>query len=135
MRHLLLSALAAAAGFAGGVQAQESRPIPDLITSQIEAFRARDFDTAFGFASDSLRRMFGSPENFARMVTQGYPMVLDPADVRFLGLSDRAGAQVQRVLIRDEAGRSYLLEYTVITDDETLRISAVRLLPEAGTGV
>ena len=134
MRHLLLSALLAA-GFAGGLQAQQIRTVPDLITSQIDAFRAQDFDTAFGYASDSLRRMFGSPENFGRMVAQGYPMVLDPADVRFLGLSERAGQQVQRVLIRDRAGRSYLLEYTLIGDGEALRIAAVRLLPDTGTGV
>ena len=108
---------------------------PDIITSQIDAFRAGDFGAAFDFASDNLQAIFGSPENFGLMVRNGYPMVLDPAELRFLDRAERQGRMVQRVLILDRDGRSYLLEYEMIGDGAGMRIAGVRILPETGAGV
>lgn len=114
--------------------AQERTP-PQLIDAQIDAFRDGDFVTAFGFASTELRAIFGTPEAFGRMVRQGYPMVLDPAEIRYLDLGERGGAVVQRVLILDRDGRSYLLEYLMRGTGAQMRIAGVSILPETGTGV
>ena len=54
-----------------------------MISKQIEAFKADDFDTAFSFASPMIQRMFGSASTFGEMVQNGYPMVWRPAEVRF----------------------------------------------------
>jgi len=107
----------------------------EVISAQIDAFRDADFEEAFGYASDTLRAYFGSPENFGRMVRSGYPMVLDPAELRFIGRGERAGREVQRVLILDREGRSFLLEYEMIGEGAGLRIAGVRILPETGAGV
>ena len=96
---------------------------------------AGDFGAAFDFASDNLQAIFGSPENFGLMVRNGYPMVLDPAELRFLDRAERQGRMVQRVLILDRDGRSYLLEYEMIGDGAGMRIAGVRILPETGAGV
>ena len=74
------------------------------ITGQIDAFRAGDMARASDFASDGIRRIFGSSETFGGMVERGYAMVIAPVELRYGDLRDEAGGQVQRVLIRDAAG-------------------------------
>ncbi|MCB1388410.1 MAG: DUF4864 domain-containing protein [Rhodobacteraceae bacterium] len=113
----------------------QAQTAPEVIDAQIAAFRAQDYVTAFGFASPTLRAIFQTPENFGRMVEQGYPMVLDPAEVRYLDHGARAGYEAQTVLIRDRDGAVFLLEYLFIGDGSTRRIAAVRILPETGAGV
>lgn len=107
----------------------------DIITAQIDAFRAADFDTAFGYASGSIRAIFGTPEVFGQMVTQGYPMVLDPAEILFVERRDHFGVQIQRVLVTDRAGVPHLLEYSLTGTGPELRISGVRILRQTGAGV
>jgi hypothetical protein len=106
-RILLIVSLMTA--FATAVKAQEGE-IRGVISDQITAFQANDFETAFGFASATIKRLFGTPENFGRMVREGYPMVYRPADVRFLQLEDRRGGKSQRVMLRDASGAMHVLE-------------------------
>lgn len=116
-------------------RAQSDADAQGVIEAQIDAFRIGDFDTAFGFASDNIRRLFGTTATFADMVRQGYPMVIDPESLLFLERADRDGVTVQRVLMTDDAGQSFLLEYRLIREGEALRINGVRILPQAGAGV
>jgi hypothetical protein len=49
-------------------------PNPDIeatIAGQFDAFRAGDVDGAWTYASPNIQGLFGSVENFARMVEQG----------------------------------------------------------------
>ncbi len=122
-------------GPVGLTRAASAQTPPEIIGAQIDAFRAQDVERAFGYASGGIRAIFGNAETFGQMVAQGYPMVIDPAEVRYLDRFTRAGVPVQRVLIVDRAGATFLLEYRFTGAGETLRIDGVRLLPEAGTGV
>lgn len=106
-----------------------------VIEAQIAAFQADDFAAAFDFASPNIRAIFGSAERFGQMVTQGYPMVHRPAELRFLEQSERGGAIRQRVLISDQAGRLHVLEYEMIPAETGFVINGVRLVPGQGTGV
>ena len=117
----------------GGAQAQGA-DIKSTIDRQIEAFRADDFETAFGFASPNLQRLFGSPENFRSMVTRGYPMVWRPAEVRYLELADVNGSLWQKVLIKDRKGVVHVLGYRMLETDMGWKISGVRLFPSPGIG-
>lgn len=108
---------------------------PEIIAAQIDAFRAADFDTAFTFASDNIRAAFGDAARFGAMVAQGYPMVLDPAETRFLDRFTRVGVTFQRVLMTDRSGGVFLLEYRFAGDGDSLRIDGVRILPRTGAGV
>ena len=110
-------------------------PIEATILSQIEAFKADDFVTAFGFASPSIKTIFGSPETFGAMVAQGYPMVHRPAAVQMLDRVAVAGQMYQRVLVTDAEGRSHVLEYEMIETAEGWQINGVTLLPAPGAGV
>lgn len=119
--------------WAGNAIAQET-DIRSVIGNQITAFQADDFGAAFGFASPTIKGMFGSPERFGAMVRQGYPMVHRPDEVRYLGLRLDSGRQVQRVMIRDGQGRVHFLDYEMIEAEGGWQINGVRLLPPQGAG-
>jgi hypothetical protein len=109
--------------------------IEDTISSQIEAFKADDFDTAFTYAAPRLQQLFRTPDNFERMVTQGYPMVWRPAEVEYLELAERGGAMWQKVRIVDQKGFSHLLLYRMIETDAGWRIAGVEVMRLPGATV
>jgi hypothetical protein len=102
----LFSLLAALTGL--GVRAQapanvgeaDRAAIVDVITRQLDAFNGDRAEEAFGYASPTIRRMFGSAENFVSMVAGGYPAVYRSKSATFIGLeTDPGGRLVEKVLI------------------------------------
>lgn len=116
---------------ATGLFAQQT-PIEAVISRQIQAFRVDDFVTAFTFASPTIQGMVGTPENFAKMVTQGYPMVWRPSQVEFLALRAQEGRLAQRVRIVDEDGLVHVLDYFMIPTEDGWKINGVELLKQEG---
>ncbi len=108
--------------------------IETTIQSQIDAFLADDFATAFTFASPNIQGLFGSPDRFGAMVRQGYPMVWRPSDVQFLELRETNGRLLQKVMVRDAGGTFHVLEYQMIEADGRWRINGVQLLRAPGVG-
>jgi len=109
--------------------------IRTIIESQIEAFREKELGTAFSFASPMIRGMFGTPENFGRMVQEGYPMIWRPSAVEFLDLRDENGRLMQRLSVRDGSGRLFLFDYDMIAGPDGWRINGVYPVPEPDIGV
>lgn len=103
--------------------------IRTTIDAQVAAFTSGDFDKAFEFASPSIQTMFGSSEQFERMVISGYPMVVGPESVRYFELTEVQGAYWQKVLFEDTSGATYLLEYQMIEIAGEWRINGVRFVP------
>ena len=139
----LLAAALILGPLSGPVPAQEggstagqvpSPAIEGTIRDQLNAFRADDFETAFGFASPGIRSMFGTSENFGAMVRQGYPMVYRPGEVRFLDLREVAGELRQKVMIRDASGAIHLLDYEMVEGPDGWRIDGVQLLQADAVG-
>ncbi|WP_299208506.1 DUF4864 domain-containing protein [uncultured Tateyamaria sp.] len=120
-----------AVGLAGAAMAQGTE-IEGVISDQIEAFKADDFAQAFTFAAPSIRGIFRTPENFGRMVTQGYPMVWRPADVTYLDLREEAGGYIQTVRIEDADGVTHFLAYSMVETGDGWKISGVQLLDAPG---
>lgn len=106
--------------------AQEA-PIQATIRDQIAAFQADDFARAFSFASPTIHDIFRTPENFGKMVREGYPMVWRPAAVEMQDLRTVAGSLWQRVRITDAKGQSYLLDYQMVEGPQGWLINAVQL--------
>ena len=106
----------------------QATDIQSVITSQIEAFKADDFATAFTFAHPRIQGIFRNPGNFGRMVTQGYPMVWRPADVRYFPLRQENGFTFQDVEIVDQQGQIFVLEYSMAQTADGWRIAGVRIL-------
>ena len=134
-------AMAFAAAMAGTIMvktatAQEVLPpdpgIENTIQSQIDAFLADDFSTAFGFASPAIQGLFGTPERFGAMVRNGYPMVCRPDSVEFGDLRAIAGGLYQQVIVTDAQGTLHYLEYRMANMDGTWRISGVQIIEAPG---
>lgn len=139
MRRLLVSvALALTLGITSisPLLAQVARDpaIESTIQNQFDAFVKNDVATAFSFASPNIKGLFGTPENFGRMVENGYPMVWRPSNVTYLELREVAGQLWQRVMVTDQAGRTHLLDYQMVQTPDGWQINAVQLLPEVGVG-
>lgn len=117
-----------------GASAQQAE-IKGTIDSQLEAFKADDFVTAFTYATPTLQQLFQSPANFERMVTGGYPMVWRPGEVRYLELRERGGALWQVVQITDAKGVTHWLDYKMEETQEGWRIGAVQILPPQDANV
>lgn len=118
MRLLSLTAILAGTSTLCAVMAiADTTPeteIKSVISGQLEAFQADDFETAFGFASPSIRNMFGDSGNFGAMVKRGYPMVWRHDDVRYFGLRQGNGMMTQRVMIRAQDGQIHFLDYHMV---------------------
>ena len=114
--------------------AAQEEPIQQTIQNQLDAFQADDFNRAFTFASPLIKGIFGTPENFGAMVTQGYPMVHHPAAVKMLELREVAGNLWQRVLITDAGGQTHMLDYQMVETSEGWQINAVQLLQAPDVG-
>ncbi|THH35197.1 DUF4864 domain-containing protein [Aliishimia ponticola] len=129
MRILILSALMVLSVLLAPSQSgAQDAEIQGTISAQIDAFRADDFGTAFGFAHTNIQRIFRTPENFGRMVTQGYPMVWRPADITYLDLREENGQTFQDVQIVDRNGRVFVLEYLMQPTPDGWRIAGVQIL-------
>ena len=126
---LMLGLLAALPLRAQG-SAEAQAGIEGTIRSQIQAFEADDFARAFTFASPSIQRLFGTPENFGTMVRRGYPMVWRPGEVRFGELRDINGALWQKVIIQDQDGVTHVLAYRMIQQNGEWLISGVQILQQ-----
>lgn len=120
-----------ALSMAGSVLAQGTE-IEGVIGSQIEAFKMDDFAQAFTYAAPNIQGIFGTPENFGRMVTQGYPMVWRPADVTYLDLRQEGGRYVQTVRIEDAQGVVHFLAYAMIETADGWKIGGVQILEAPG---
>ncbi|MEC9434270.1 MAG: DUF4864 domain-containing protein [Pseudomonadota bacterium] len=141
---LLAGAGAGAAGIgalavapASPLRAQEipaAAAIRETIARQFDAFRREDLAGAFDYASPGIRRMFGSPENFGRMVQEAYPMVWRPGGYAFAKLARAGDGYRQAVVITAADGTAYVADYDMIRVDGAWRIDGVRLrrAPEAG---
>lgn len=103
--------------------------VEDIISLQLEAFNARDVDAAWQFASPMIQGIFRSPDNFGRMVQNGYPMVWDNSDVRFLEQQERGEGVRQQVLIKGPDGALYVLDYQMIRTGNEWQINGVQVLP------
>lgn len=130
MRHILGAILIS---LAMAVPAKANDDIEAVISAQIEAFLADDFETAFTFASPTIKTIFGTPERFGAMVKNGYPMVWRPSDVEFLAIERRGRDLWQNVMVRDADGALHILEYQMIPGEDGWKINAVRVR-KAGEG-
>ena len=137
MAFRLAALLGLLLGLAVPALAQDLSPadrtaIRDIIQSQVEAFRRDDGDAAFGYASPSIRDMFGSSEIFMDMVRQGYQPVYRPRVFDFGEIVTLHGQVTQKVHVVGPDGRPVTAFYPMTQlPDGTWRIDGCYL---AGAG-
>ena len=132
----MLGVLVVLAGMAGGAaKADDAADIAAVIGDQMQAFSARDLDRAFSHASPTIKRLFGDPVNFGRMVAQGYPTVWDNSRTRFMELREVGGALWQRIEVTGADGAVRYYDYQMIQAGDGWQINAVQPVELPGTGV
>ena len=110
MRALALFAwLACAAALAASppqptLKKEDWAAIRKVISDQLVALKAGDGAKAMTYAAPGIREQFGTPENFMRMVRQGYGALLDARRTQFLegAVIEDAIVQPLRLVLPDE---------------------------------
>ena len=126
---LLLSMLVLLAAPVRSQDASEQAAIRDVIEKQIDAFRRDDGEAAFGFASPTIRGMFGSADVFMEMVRRGYQPVYRPRSIRFGKLGEVAGQIAQEVHVIAPDGRPVTAVYVMTQmPDGSWRVDGCYLL-------
>lgn len=125
MKHLFLTV---ALLLPTSVLAQDNS-IEDVIRDQLQSFNERDVAGAWQYASPFIKGMFGTPENFGRMVENGYPMVWDNSDVRFLDRTELESLTRQEVQIQGPNGLFYILDYQMVETPDGWLINGVQVIP------
>lgn len=117
-----------------GAAFAQADPIENVIGNQLQAFNDRDVDAAWQYASPMIQGMFRTPENFGAMVQNGYPMVWDNADARFLERREGPQGVMQGVLVRGPEGALWVLDYQMIQTADGWQINGVSILPAPEVG-
>lgn len=128
MRNFWGMVALAALTIGGEVRAQvagDRAAIEKLIGDQFAAFADGDGAEAFSYASPMIQGMFQTPENFARMVQGGYPMIWDAEDVSFVGLRSEGGRLLMRLSVRGPDGGQFHFDYEMVQVDGLWRINGV----------
>ena len=87
------------------LKATEWTAIRKVIGDQLTALKAGDGVKAMTFAAPGIREQFGSPENFMRMVRDGYGALLAARRTQFLegAVIDDAVVQPLRLVLPDDS--------------------------------
>ena len=75
--------------------AKDWQAIRKVIGDQLQALKAGDGAKAMTFAAPGIRAQFGTPENFLRMVREGYAPLLEARHTQFLEGALIEGATIQ----------------------------------------
>ena len=108
--------------------ADEQTDIQNTISNQLEAFASDDFTEAFTHASPGIKDIFGSVDNFSRMVKKGYPMVWRYNNFQFLKLEETPQGYSQIVRITDRKDQLFLLKYFMKNISGIWKISGVTII-------
>ena len=108
--------------------ADEQTDIQNTIANQLEAFASDDFTEAFTHASPVIKDIFGSVDNFSRMVKKGYPMVWRYNNFQFLKLEETPQGYFQIVRITDKKDELFLLKYFMKNISGIWKISGVIII-------
>ena len=108
--------------------ADEQTDIQNTISNQLEAFASDDFTEAFTHASPGIKDIFGSVDNFSRMVKNGYPMVWRYNNFQFLKLEETPQGYSQIVRITDTKDQLFLLKYFMKNISGIRKISGVAII-------
>jgi hypothetical protein len=106
-----------------------------VVLLQLEAFRRDDFDTAYTFASTTIRALFDRLA-FENMVRSGYPEIARSVSaVVSRSALTPDGSVVLLVKIHGANGHRVEALYELVSEDGRWRINGVVTRPDAGESV
>jgi hypothetical protein len=117
----------AATGWAG------DESVSDVIDAQLAALNHSDFQTAYEYASPSVKAQIGTSANFAIMVESYYSMMLDTGKVLHADQRTLNGAVLQTVRITDSSGQIFWLVYEMVSVESSWKINGVVRIKAPGS--
>jgi hypothetical protein len=100
-----------------------------VVLQQLDAFRRGDFDTAYGFASTTIRELFDR-RAFEEMVTRGYPEIAQSTSA-YVASHRRTDAAIYLVLrIRGANGNAIEAVYELVPERGSFRVNGVVARPD-----
>ena len=136
IRSLAAATLFAFLSFgAASAQTADRTGIEQVITGQIEAFRADDAAKAYSFASPTIQQKFKTPDFFMSMVARGYPQVYRPQSFAFRETVERGGITFQQVEVLGPKGARVMAVYEMIRLNGKWRINGCFIAKLPGTEV
>jgi len=109
----------------------DPRSAAELVVKQLEAFRRDDFDTAFTFASGTIRAQFDR-RDFETMVRRGYPEIAQSAFAAVTKTElESEGLAYVTVKIRGANGQSIEALYEMVWEDGW-KVNGVATRPDGG---
>jgi hypothetical protein len=103
--------------------------IRDAILSQIEALANDDEAQAWEYASEGIKRRFGTSEGFLAMVREAYPAVHSATAIEFAQRVPHDGFDIQVVRLQGPEGKRWDAYYRMEMTDGAWKIAGVRLQP------
>jgi len=130
---LLAGAAWAAVPFAADAPQDPVDPAAkEVILRQLAAFRAGDFRTAYGFASEAIRAQFDLAA-FERMVRSSYPQIARSTHAWVLEARPGPDGALQILLrVRGSDGTFVLALYEMVREAPGWRINGVVARPDPG---
>ncbi|RPE67424.1 uncharacterized protein DUF4864 [Pacificibacter maritimus] len=104
-------------------------PVTDVIENQLDAFLQRDMERAWSHASPMIKDIFITPDNFAQMVEQGYPIIFSSNRYTFSERVEKGPHVFQIVVVQGENGGRAAFEYDMVQLNGAWKINGVRPVP------
>ena len=101
----------------------------DIIESQIQAFKSKNAELAYSFASPMIKLKFNNPQEFMSMVKSFYEPVYNPKQYYFIDSKYFEGSIYHQLQIISQSNMSYLATYSLIKDENEWKISGCSVLP------
>ena len=101
----------------------------DIIESQIQAFKNKNAELAYSFASPIIKLKFNNPQEFMSMVKSFYEPVYNPKQYYFIDSKYFEGSIYHQLQIISQSNMSYLATYSLIKDENEWKISGCSVLP------
>ena len=117
---------------AAGVADVDARAVQVVIEAQLASFASGNAERAFSYASAAIRLQFGDAASFMSMVRASYPMLLQRAATSYFVPELADGTVVQKLQLRDRAGRLWLVTYQLQQQaDARWRVNGCMVRPDA----
>ena len=101
----------------------------DIIENQIKAFKSKNAELAYSFASPMIKLKFNNPQEFMSMVKSFYEPVYNPKQYYFIDSKYFEGSIYHQLQIISQSNMSYLATYSLIKDENEWKISGCSVLP------
>lgn len=103
--------------------------IQETILLQIEAFANNDEEVAWGYASEGVKRRFGSSDVFVSMVREVYPAVHQATTIEFTERIPHGPFEIQTVRLQGPDGKLWDAFYRMVKTNGEWKVAGVQMRP------